>query len=167
MSNYSANDLLNLIKQLRTHTDSSSKEKRWIQLHLSDPQLTKIIPSLSVVALHILSILEKKDLTGIDLANKLNVTRGGITRAAQKLITNNLVQTFKHEDDQKRIYYSLTSQGAKIAKVHDQMHMRINNKFEQFIKNKYSSADLNLIGGFLSDILLMENNFDTEKAESD
>lgn len=163
MSNLLATDLLNLIEQLRSQTDSSSQEKNWIQNHLTDPQLIQLIPSLSIVALHILSNLEKEDQTGIELANHLHVTRGGITRAAKKLIANNLVQPFKHEDDQKRIYYSLTSQGRKIAKAHDQMHQELNDKFQKFIKDNYSRADLNLIGNFLKNILILENNIATKK----
>ena len=165
-NNLSATDLLSLIEQLRSQGDSSSQEKNWIQAHLTDPQLTQLIPSLSIVALHILSSLEIEDQTGIDLANHLHVTRGGVTRAAKKLIANNLVQSFKHADDQKRIYYSLTNQGKEVAKVHDQMHHELKRKFEKFIKDNYSLADLNLIGNFLENIIIMENQIDTEKTES-
>lgn len=165
-NNLSATDLLSLIEQLRSQGDSSSQEKNWIQTHLTDPQLAQLIPSLSIVALHILSSLEKEDQTGIDLANHLHVTRGGVTRAAKKLIANDLVQSFKHEDDQKRIYYSLTTQGKEIAKIHDQMHHELNEKFKKFIKDNYSPADLNLIAKFLESILIMENQIDTKKTES-
>ena len=45
-----------------------SQERKWILEQLNDDKLEKEVLTLSVVALHILSALTKKDLTGIELA---------------------------------------------------------------------------------------------------
>lgn len=82
------------LHELRHATDNRSQERKWILEQVNDDKLEKEVLTLSVVALHILSALTKKDLTGIELATKLSVTRGGVTRAVQNLIktsvSNNL-----------------------------------------------------------------------------
>ena len=54
-----------------------SKEQLWIEEHLSDESLRDIVPSLSIIALHILSSLESDDKTGIELSEQLHVNVNG------------------------------------------------------------------------------------------
>ena len=70
----------------------------------------------------LLSSLESDDKTGIELSEQLQVTRGGITRAAKKLMQYDLISSLQKQDDRKKIYYHLLDSGKKIAIVHDKMH---------------------------------------------
>lgn len=46
----------------------------------------------------------------------------GITRAAKKLLSYELITAQKLPDNHKNIYYCITLKGEKIAQIHDQMH---------------------------------------------
>lgn len=148
------------IHQLRTNRSlQGSAEQQWIDHQLTDPQLKAATRQLSIVALHILSALEAGELTGIDLAQALTVTRGGITRAAKKLLAAGLIQVQNHPNDHKKIYYALTPPGAQIAHVHDQMHAAIQQSIADRLAAKYSAADLQTVANFLQDWNDLETQF--------
>lgn len=65
----------------------------------------------------------------------------------------------KHPDDKKKIYYSLTSNGKKVAKVHDQMHEIIKNELVDKLTAKYSMDELNIVANFLNDLYRLEQKF--------
>lgn len=65
----------------------------------------------------------------------------------------------KHPDDKKKIYYSLTSNGKKVAKVHDQMHETIKTKLVDKLTAKYSIDDLKIVANFLDDLYQLEQKF--------
>lgn len=149
------------IEQLRLQRSNvhGSQEQRWIQAHLDDERLGEITLKLSIVAFHILSALEKGDQTGIEIAEKINVTRGGVTRAAKKLLQYDLISAAKHPDDKKKIYYSLTADGRTLALVHDQMHEKIRQELVGKLTAKYSAADLQVVAAFLNDLYQLEQEF--------
>ncbi|WP_251547756.1 MarR family transcriptional regulator [Limosilactobacillus caecicola] len=153
-------DLFTLLRQVRTNqSDTGSQEQKWIINHLSDPKLRAMVPHLSIIALHILSALQTQNVqTGIALAESLGVTRGGITRAAKKLLQYGLVTTEKLPNNQKNIYYQLSPQGRTIAQVHDQMHQTLEQRFADKINAKYSAAELKIVTSFLNDVIKIESN---------
>lgn len=163
MSKETLTKIRHTIELLRTQHGNihGSKEQQWIQEHLNDgdQNLKEIVLSLSIVAFHMLSALEVNEMTGIELAEKINVTRGGVTRAAKKLLQYNLISAAKHEDDKKKIYYSLTADGKKIAQVHDQMHGMIQEKLVNALTSKYSENELQTVANFLEDLYQLEKKF--------
>ncbi len=133
-----------------------SQEQQWIQKHLNDAHLQTIVMHLSIIAFHTLSALEDGEKTGIELANQLQVTRGGVTRAAKKLLSYDLVAATQHPDDRKKIYYSLTNSGKTLARVHDQMHAEIRNKLVDRLSAAYSDQELQIVANFLDDLYEFE-----------
>lgn len=151
-------EITKMIKLIRTSRSSvhGSQEQQWIEHQLSDDRLKEAVANLSIIALHILSALEEAELTGIELAQRLAVTRGGVTRAAKKLLEYDLVHAGKHPDDQKKIYYSLTTAGRKIAVVHDRMHEELRATVTKKLLAKYSDEDLEVVSRFLQDFYRLE-----------
>lgn len=149
------------IEQLRAmHSNvHGSQEQKWIQDRIADDELKQIVLKLSIIAFHILSALEKSELTGIELAEKLCVTRGGITRAAKNLSKYQLIKLNKHPDNQKNIYYALTDRGRQIALVHDKMHASIKKSIVESLTAKYSKAELEMVAEFLEDLYKLEKQF--------
>ena len=135
------------------------QEQKWLQNHLIEPALQALVPKLSIIALHILSALLTEPKTGIELATQLEVTRGGITRAAKKLADYQLITAQKRPDDQKKIYYTLTSTGQTIAQTHDQMHQALKTQVIDALVQKYSSADIQIVDQFLKDLMAYEQRF--------
>jgi len=156
-----ARQLLELFRQIRTASDNSqlNAEKTWIVKQLDDAELAALVPKISIVGLHMLSALTSNNKTGIELANELDVTRGGITRAARTLVDLALVEKVQQTTDKKKIYYQLTPLGKKIAQVHTQMHRELEKKFFDLVATNYSSADLDLVINFLQTLTQAEHEF--------
>lgn len=106
-----------------------------------------------------MSALEIKSKTGVELATELQVTRGGITRAAKKLLQFELITAQKAPNDKKKIYYALTSNGKVVANLHDEMHQEIITEIEEKFSDKYSENELKTIIRFLHDLREFEDNF--------
>ena len=140
------------LHDLRSQKGNRTLESQWILRQLGDEELTKEVTSLSVVALHILSSLKEKDLTGVELASHLEVTRGAITRAAGNLTAYHFVKIYQLDVDKKKIFYQLTDKGRKVAAVHDKMHEKIDEIFNEQIFLKYTENEKRVILGFLTDV---------------
>lgn len=151
--------ILEQIRQLRAARQSVSNEQQWIQNLIDDDHLRKIIPKLSIVSLHIATALLDGEMTGIELARQLNVTRGGITRAAKSLLFYQLVVDHKHADDKKKIYYSLTPAGKEIAIGHQKLHEKMDQAFAEQMDQRYTQAELNQFSQMLGEIQRLEKEF--------
>ena len=55
--------------------------------------------------------------------------------------------------------YSLTSNGKKVATVHDQMHETIKTKLVDKLTVKYLMDELNIVANFLNDLYRLEQKF--------
>lgn len=154
MTSPAAEEIYQIIQKRRASRSSNNAtaEQTWIADHLSDPQLSETARGLSIIAMHVLSALESGESTGIDLAKRLNVTRGGVTRAAKKLEKYSLISANHHADDRKKIFYSLTDNGRQIAQVHDKMHQHLKDTLMKAMTAKYSEKQLQLVANFLKDL---------------
>lgn len=149
------------LHELQNARVNRSLESQWILRQLGDENLMAEVMNLSVVALHILSNLTKQDLTGIELATNLRVTRGAITRAAGNLTQFDFAELYQKEDDKKKIFYHLTDKGRKVADVHDKMHEKIDEIFEKQIFAHYTAQEKQVILNFLKQV----NEVDTQLDE--
>lgn len=151
--------ILDQIRQLRSARQSVSNEQQWIQNLIDDQHLREIIPKLSIVSLHIATALLDGEMTGIELARQLNVTRGGITRAAKSLLSYQLVVDQKHAGDKKKIYYSLTTAGRKVAIGHQRMHEKMDQTFAKKMDQRYTQAELARFSQMLEEVQQLEKEF--------
>ncbi|ETY72805.1 MarR family transcriptional regulator [Lactiplantibacillus fabifermentans T30PCM01] len=154
-----ANQIAHRIRQIRVQKNNVNREQQWMQAHLTDANLRATLPKISIVGLHMLSAIATQPQTGIELAATLDVTRGGITRAAKTLTQLALVEPFQPTNEHKKVYYRLTPTGQTIAKVHDAMHAEFNQAIQQQLYGKYDPEDLQLVNHFLTDLLAFEQNF--------
>lgn len=148
------------IKEIRITGANShnSYERQWIERKIDNPKLKSKVADLSIVSLHVLSALETGEKTGVEIAEELSVTRGGVTRAAKKLLTKDLIKAGKKPNNQKNIYYGLTATGKKIAQVHDDMHRMLKQKMVNALGKKYSAQELQLVSSFLDDFIKQEKD---------
>ena len=150
--NNKINQITILISQIQNaHNSELTVAQEWMLEHVKDPELKKKVPKLSVVAYHILDTLSQhQELTGIKIAQELGVTRGGITRAARKMQDEKLIVAVRHEDNKKNIYYQLTPEGQKIARLHAEMHQELYRQLQEKISTDFTSDELDSIIRFLS-----------------
>jgi DNA-binding MarR family transcriptional regulator len=117
---------------------------------------------MSVLALHTLDIIwVYGPIKGVDIAKKLGVTKGAVSKVALKLLTDNFIQKEKRLDNKKEIYFSATTDGLTLAKAHHQMHQELARKGMELMQN-YSNADLDLIAGFLEKMSLLTDHDQAE-----
>ena len=85
------------------------------------------------------------------IAEKLSMTRGGISKIANRLIEKKLITTYKDESNQKKIFYRLTPLGEKIHIIHNQLHKE-NHNFLLKIATNYTSQEQDVILRFIKDL---------------
>lgn len=150
--------ILNQLHQLRTKQHKLSNEQEWIMARLKGADARRLLPKISIVGLHILTALLTGEQTGIMLADELGVTRGGVTRAAKKLVAMGLAVGHHRSTDKKKVYYYLTPTGQEIALQHRKMHEALNTQFAEEIGRRYNTDQLKLISQFLDDVQKLEDN---------
>lgn len=115
---------------------------------------------ISITECHVISTIASiKEANGINIAEKLKMTRGGISKIATRLIEKKLITTYKDETNQKKVFYRLTPFGEKVNMIHDQLHKE-NHDALCTIANNYTSQEQNIILRFIKD--LQTNNMKNE-----
>lgn len=126
----------------------------------SNEQLTQLLKENEIINFdqithtecHVISCIANiKEPNGIMIAEKLNMTRGGISKIANRLIEKNLITTYKDDNNQKKIFYKLTGLGEKINIIHNQLHKE-NHNFLLKIADNYSSQEQDIIIKFIKDL---------------
>lgn len=107
---------------------------------------------LSMTECHVIDCISSlKEANGINIAQILKMTRGGISKIASRLIDKELIITYKDEANQKKVLYKLTPLGEKINMVHNNLHIENHNKLCA-IADKYTSQEQDIIIRFFNDI---------------
>ncbi|MDR3600312.1 MAG: MarR family transcriptional regulator [Desulfosporosinus sp.] len=75
------------------------------------------------------------------LAESFYMTRGAISKLTKKLIKRGIIESYQKPDNKKEIYFSLTSQGQVINKVHEELHKEFQERdkavFEQVSEEQF------------------------------
>ena len=132
----------------------SHNEEKLTQL-LKENEITNF-NQISITECHVISTIASiKEANGINIAEKLKMTRGAISKIATRLIEKKLITTYKDETNQKKVFYRLTPIGEKVNMIHDQLHKE-NHDNLCTIANNYTSQEQDIILRFLKD--LQNNN---------
>ncbi len=62
------------------------------------------------------------------LAESFYMTRGAISKIAQKLIKKGIIESYQKPDNKKEIYFRLTAQGVEIYKIHEELHKEFQDR---------------------------------------
>ncbi|MBN3526794.1 MarR family transcriptional regulator [Paenibacillus apiarius] len=130
-------------KALAIIEQQSEADQEAVCLHLDKLTLTQ---------LHVLHEIGKcPDSNVTFISNHINVTKGGVSKAVAKLIAWGLVREHYRADNKKEIYYRLTTEGEKLAYVHDELHQQLENKHKDLLE-RYTEEELRVIASFLKDL---------------
>ena len=142
-----------LITQFEEKKHSHSEEK--LTQLLKENEIINF-NQISITECHVISCIGSiKEANGIKIADKLKMTRGGISKIATRLIEKKLITTYKDETNQKKVFYALTPLGEKVNMIHDQLH-RENHHSLCNIASNYTSQEQDIILRFIKD--LQNNN---------
>ncbi|WP_146547614.1 MarR family winged helix-turn-helix transcriptional regulator [Rummeliibacillus suwonensis] len=104
---------------------------------------------LSLTQFHIIEVIDKnKKVNNKLLSEELNISAPGISKAIKKLVSSELVDESYLKDNKKERYYSLTPMGQKYAHVHEELHQRAVNKYNEILSH-YTNDQLDTIVDFL------------------
>ncbi len=102
---------------------------------------TLLYPSeIHVVA----TIAANPDVHMSEIAKILGVTRGAIMQLVLKLEKKELVERYKKDNDNKKVFLKLTSRGKKAALGHEQYHRKMYEDLFMLMK-KFKISDLEFI----------------------
>lgn len=111
------------------------------QIKTSIPDWERV-GTLTVTELHVIqSIGEQKQMNVTTIARNIGVTKSAISKITSKLMKKGLVERYQLQDNQKEVYFRLTSKGEKVFAVHEQFHSRLERRTRQFL-DRYKEADL-------------------------
>ncbi len=96
------------------------------------------------------------DAIGIDggvnasrLSEKLNVSNGAVTQAADKLLKKKLIEKYKKETNKKEVYFMLTEQGKVAYESHRKFHQDLCEKITAYLKS-LNKEQIDGILGYIS-----------------
>lgn len=115
------------------------RNQKWLLKQIDTPELQELAEKLSILSIQVLNeIARNSNQSAADIANELNVTRGGISRVAKRLIQDDLIKEIRKKDNQKEINYHLTEKGNAIFQVHlkllkgiEKQHLAIIRSFNE------------------------------------
>lgn len=111
---------------------------------------------ISITECHVIACIGSiKEANGINIAKNLRMTRGGISKIANRLIEKKLITTYQDGENQKKIFYTLTPLGEQVNMIHDQLH-RENHYSLCTIASNYTPQEQDIILRFIKD--LQNNN---------
>lgn len=77
------------------------------------------------------------------LAEAFYMTRGAISKLAKKLTEKGIIESYRKPDNKKEIYFTLTSQGETVHKIHEDLHRKFRKRdkavFEQITAEQFDS----------------------------
>lgn len=90
--------------------------------------------------------LENPNVTAI--AQYMGMTKGGISKNVKKLISAGLVEAYQADNNNRKIFYRLTSDGRRIYDQHDIAHKNWIERDNSFI-SQFPEEEINTVADFL------------------
>ena len=109
-------------------------EKLFEKNHKS--QTGALFEEFSISEMHCVDFVFKTELPNVTkLSEKMNITKGGVSKIIKKLIEKNAIESFSVDTNKKEIYYKLTNKGKEVFKLHKNIHEKWCEINLEFFKN--------------------------------
>lgn len=107
---------------------------------------------LSLAEVHFLAAVgEFAPINGAMLTRKLGLTKGGVSKIANRLLGKGMVESEKIEGNRKAQYFALTEAGKRACRVHAALHEAAREKIIDSLSS-YRDAEISLFNSILHDI---------------
>lgn len=136
--------------QLVMDASDEDKDRQWLMERIKNDRIRKLLPVMSLSSLHVLDVVQAHDegIKGIDIARKLGITKGAVSKITRKLLAQGLIRNVQRPDNLKEIYYLATPLGAELAELHRLFHEEQDKKALQLLGG-YDPATLAIVADFL------------------
>lgn len=144
-----------LIDQIR---DSEKRHRETIlkllEAHGSRPE---DFGSLSVSDLHTIDCIGSHDSPNLTfISENTGLTKSAITKISTKLLNQDLIATYKREENKKEILYSLTEKGELAFKIHRKFHDQKDKKLIKMLEG-YQKDEIQIILNFIDGLLQLSD----------
>lgn len=103
----------------------------------------------TITQLHLLSILQTQgEVNNMYLAEQLRISRPAVTKATAILLKHELIREVRRPQNLKEVYYTLTPAGEQLATIHERLHNRLLEQYEQLF-SQFDESELTTIIRFL------------------
>lgn len=110
----------------------------------------KNISDITLTECHVIDCIERNPLiNAIGISQKMNITKGGISKISSRLLKKKLIQIYRREGNKKEIFYSLTPLGREVFLVHEKLHEKLYQKADLFL-DSFTDGELKKINEFIS-----------------
>lgn len=104
-----------------------------------------VLDDFTVSEMHCLDHIGRTELPNVTkLAQKMDITKGGISKMIKKLIKKGTIETYSAENNKKEIYYRLTPKGQEVFLAHEKIHndwcLKESSFFDNFTETELHSA---------------------------
>jgi DNA-binding MarR family transcriptional regulator len=142
------------------------QDRIWLMERSSDDRIKKLLPGMSVSGLHVLDVIQAHDegIKGIDIARKLKITKGAVSKITRKLLEQGLIRKEQRPDNLKEIYFLPTPLGAELAELHRLFHEEQDKKAMQLFSG-YDAASLAIVADFLEKLASLRQAAGQDNAE--
>lgn len=120
------------------------------QIRKSMPDYDEVA-DLSVTELHVISAIGSKEQGNVTcIAQQIGVTKSAISKIASKLLKRGLIERYQLEDNQKEVFFRLTSAGESVFAYHERFHALLERHMFNFLA-RYSDAELEFLQSVMRD----------------
>ena len=147
------NKVLMLYEKLTYHIENDEhSEEKLLRRELSVNKKLRDV-KLSLTESHVIACIGDNEKTnGTFIAKSLNITKGGVSKAAAKLLQKGMIDDMRQPDNRKEVYYVLTELGREVYLAHAHMHEKSQDDLRDVL-DKYSENELDTVSKFLSDFM--------------
>ncbi|MCB8815312.1 MarR family transcriptional regulator [Desulfosporosinus shakirovi] len=124
-------------------------ENEYLKELLGEEQY-KNISDITLTECHVIDCIERNPLiNAIGISQKMNITKGGISKISSKLLKKKLIKIYRQEGNKKEIFYLLTPLGREVFLVHERLHEKLYQRANLFL-DRFTAEELKKIIEFIS-----------------
>ncbi|MCY7891859.1 MarR family transcriptional regulator [Bacillus vallismortis] len=151
MTNSIHEELFQAIQQFALKRDKRVLQKVQIPSRdMSSEHLEHLKKDWTLTQLHIVSCIHtSQNVNNSFLASRLHISKAAVSKAVQALLKHKIITVAKKPGNKKEIFYTLTESGRELAALHEQLHEKAMEKYEQLFK-EFSIDDLKTVTAFFN-----------------
>lgn len=83
-----------------------------------------------------------------EIAKKLRMTKGAVSKIAKSLIAKNVIETYSLPDNNQKVFFKLTNIGEELFQEHEKRHAKWIDRDMRFL-NQFVDKDLEKFSSFM------------------
>ncbi|MFB5673405.1 MarR family transcriptional regulator [Paenibacillus terreus] len=105
-----------------------------------------------LTSVHVIDCIGNNEpINNTALAEKMDLSKAGITKISAKLLEEGYIKRRQLNDNKKEVYFSLTAKGRQVFELHQQLHKLEEKRFMQLLE-PFTEAELHVILRFLQNV---------------